>query len=167
MVAQTPALQGSSLFALPRRQGQAASRCGRAAALTAPVSKDFPLDDAAVRTSFATPTHETIEGRVVAFKRSTIRIVALLILMPSGVETVMCDVVSHKGESHITNAGSSDQQSDEDCGCSDGCLCCCAHAIPTVVVSLANVERFTEPSPDVLPLAPSTISLRIYHPPKA
>lgn len=99
---------------------------------------------------------------------STIRLLALLILLFSGVETLVCDVLSDGGHRQTASSTSTGQQSDdEDCGCTDGCLCCCMHVIPTPAFTLASLGPLVLLTPELPQPAPETVHTAIYHPPRA
>lgn len=99
--------------------------------------------------------------------RSTIRLLALLLLLFSGVETLICDIASHKNQQTTSKSSAGQQSDDEDCGCTDGCLCCCAHVIPTPPFTLATLGPVVLPTAEPVLLEPESIHTPIYHPPRA
>lgn len=104
-------------------------------------------------------------GLELALRRYLAQIVAVLLLLLGAAETVFCDTASH-GAARSGATTTSNNQSDEDCGCSDGCMCCCRHALPVTLIVAEAVEA-AAPIPEVvLPAAPVAEPLGIYHPPR-
>lgn len=100
--------------------------------------------------------------------RSTIRLFALLVLLFSGVETLVCDVLFHESHKQSASSTSASQQSDdEDCGCTDGCLCCCTHVIPAPAFTLASLGPLALITSDPPQASPRTTHIRIEHPPRS
>jgi hypothetical protein len=99
------------------------------------------------------------------FSRATVRLFALLMLMFSGVETLVCDILTDSPK-QTANATAGDQTSDDDCGCLDGCLCCCTHAIPAATLTLANLALLRIVSLDLPQLRLDPIQVSVYHPPR-
>ena len=99
-----------------------------------------------------------------ALKRSTIRLVAVLFILMSGVELVACGLTERSRASHITSV--THEQSDEACGCDDGCLCCCSHVLPVAVFSVPAVKIAKDKILFAQPGAPDSSLVRLYRPPR-
>ena len=116
---------------------------------------------------FARLSRETIE-EAVAFRRATVRLIALIVMIMAGSELVLCDIVSHTGrQTKVASSQHSQDQSDEDCGCTDGCLCCCSHFMVSAMVSLPKAETLAIVAPEQLPPQPYADPTHIYRPPRA
>ena len=92
---------------------------------------------------------------------TSVRTVAILVLLLTGVELVACDLISPD----ICQLQGTTRDTEQASGC-DTCLCCCTHlAIPSVVpISPAERVMCVLPLPSALELvAPPT---SIYHPPR-
>ncbi|MEQ1887119.1 MAG: hypothetical protein ABL967_18805 [Bryobacteraceae bacterium] len=98
-------------------------------------------------------------------KRYLTQIVAVILLILGAAETVFCDTVSHYA-TQSSASSSSTTQGDEECGCSDGCICCCRHALPVTLPVPEAVEAAAPISEVVLPSMPVAEPLGIYHPPR-
>ena len=90
-----------------------------------------------------------------------VRIVAIFLLLLTGVELVACELASPEACELTGGQGSGGAD------CSDACLCCCIHIVVTSPIAFdpSEVAVYFEPLPPV-PFA-SLESAAVYHPPRA
>ncbi len=91
---------------------------------------------------------------------TTFRIVAVVILLLTGVELIACEIVSHAA-CEISGA-SGDQSTDS----GDSCLCCCVHIVVRTPLVFEPTEEAIALEAFLRTPFSSFESASIYHPPR-
>ena len=97
-------------------------------------------------------------------RTTTIRIVAVLLLLIAGAEIYACDV----SDSCIAGSENRSSQQSNDCDqpAGDNCLCCCHHVVPVAVFVLEAAEQVVDkPAPPLMSQL-AAVPAHIDHPPK-
>ena len=97
---------------------------------------------------------------------TSVRLVALLLVLMAGVEVFACDLVS-PGFCKVSSTTAGSGQTSNPSSSDDNCLCCCLHYVapPPMMLTVLGIVGTTVAVPArSLPVSPSFI---VYHPPRS